>query len=243
MAFPRNGGAAVECAVYPPLNIDGNAGIVLHLYGHGGSCREYNIMRSPYAEARRLLRERGYWLVVPDLGGSHWMNNAACKILDSVIHGMITAHGVNPDRVHILGTSMGGGSGLAYVMRRPGRIRSICAVFPMTDFAQWVQESPAYLQRIAEAHGVKLSEATPVLRAISPLLHSASFADIPVLLMHGDSDSIVPVHHSRDFAAALKKQGSPVTYREVSGVGHDDAIAEPFQREIVEFLTDEANVR
>ena len=244
MVLPLNGGETVECAVYPPrLSGSGkNAGMVLHLYGHGGSSREYNMMRAPYKEVRRLLRERGYWLVIPELGGSHWMNDAACKILDVVIEGMIRDRSVNPARVHILGTSMGGGSGLVYVTRNSSRIRSICAVFPMTDFAQWVQESPAYLQAVATAHGVNPSAAAPVLRAISPLLHTASFADIPVLLMHGDADSIVPVHHSRDFAAALKKQCSPVTYREVSGVGHDDAIAEPFQQEIVEFLTDEANV-
>ncbi|MFA6569370.1 MAG: prolyl oligopeptidase family serine peptidase [Victivallales bacterium] len=239
LVLPRKGAEAVECAVYPPrLSGNGkNGGMVLHLYGHGGSCREYNMMRAPYAMARRLLWERGYWLVIPDMGGSHWMNDTACKTLDAVIEGMIRDHGVDPARIHILGTSMGGGSGLVYVTRSSARVRSICAVFPMTDFAQWVQETPSYLQGIADAHGVKPSEAASVLQELSPLQHTSSFADIPVFLIHGDADSIVPVHHSRDFAAALKKQDSPFTYSEVPGLGHDDAIAEPFQREIVAFLT------
>lgn len=235
----RNGAGEVECAIYPPrlFGSGKSAGMVLHLYGHGGSSMEYNMMRAPYAELRCLLRERGYWLVVPNLGGNHWMNDIACHTLDVVIEDMIKTRNVNPARVHILGTSMGGGSGLVYMMRRPNRIRSICAIFPMTDFAQWVQESPIYLQRIAEAHGVKPSEAVSVLQNLSPLDRTASFADTPVFLIHGDADSIVPVHHSRDFAATLKKQGVPVTYHEASGVGHVDEIVEPFQQEIVEFLT------
>ena len=238
--LPRKGeAAAVECAVCPPrpAGAGTNAGMVLHLYGAGGSSRSYNMMRPPYAMVRRLLWERGYWLVVPNLGGLHWMNDTACKSLDAIIEGMIRDRGVDPVRVHILGTSMGSGSGLVYVMCRPGRVRSICAVFPMTDFAQWVQEKPGYLPSIAAAHGVKPAEAASLLQALSPLYHASAFAGIPVFLLHGDADSVVPIHHSRDFAAALKKQGSTVIYHEVHGVEHDDAVAEPFQLEIADFLT------
>ena len=137
---------------------------------------------------------------------------------------------------------MGGGGGLVYVMRRPDRVRSICAVFPTTDFTQWSQESAGagYIDGIAKAHGVAATDVAPVLQSLSAMQHTASFADIPVLLIHGDADLIVPVHHSRDFAAALKKQGSMVIYHEIQGVGHDSVIAKPFQLEIADFLTDTA---
>lgn len=235
LVLTRNGTTTIECTVYPPrcYNSGKNTGMVLHLYGHGGSCREYNMMRAPYKEVRHLLWERGYWLVVPELGGSHWMNDQTSESLDTIIESMIRDQNVRPNSVHILGTSMGGGSGLVYMIRHPSRVRSICAVFPMTDFAQWIKEAPSYLQSITQAHGAKLSE---ILRTFSPLHHAAYFIDIPVLLIHGNSDSIVPVHHSRNFADALRKQGSPITYHEVSGVGHDDAIVKPFQHEIVDFF-------
>ncbi len=243
LVLPRkDDAAAVKCAVYSPQlsHSPTKKGLVVHLYGRGGSCRSHNMMRESYAEVRRLLWERGYWLVVPDLGTDHWMNDRACKSVDAVIEGMIRDRDVDPARVHILGTSMGGGSGLAYVMRRPNRIRSICAVFPMTDFEQWVQERPGYLSGIARAHGVEPSEASSVLKALSALQHVESFAGIPVFLLHGSADTTVPTHHSREFAAALRNQNSPVTYREVPGLAHTDAVAEQFQQEIVEFLTDTA---
>lgn len=240
MVLPREGdAAAVECAVYPPRLSENakKAGMVLHLYGRGGSARKYNMKSDHYSMVRRLLWERGYWIVVPDLGGVHWMNDKACRTLDAIIESMIKEHGVDPDKVSILGTSMGGGSGLAYAVLRPGRVRSICAIFPMTDFAQWGKESPGYLNGMANAHGVKPEDSTSALDALSPLKHAASFAGIPVFLLHGDTDTIVPTHHSRNFAEALKKQGSPVIYREALGVGHSDVIAEPFQQEIADFLT------
>lgn len=241
LVLPKKGEAnAVECAVYAPQPSDAGAkqGLVLHLYGRGGSCRQYNMMNPPFATVRQLLWERGYWLVVPGLGTDHWMKDAAVKSIEAIIDGMIRDHGVDPHRIHILGTSMGGGCGLIYIMRRPGRIQSICALFPMTDFSQWVKEKPQYLPGIAAAHGVKPTEAASLLRALSPLEHASAFRGIPVLLLHGDADSIVPVHHSREFAAALQKQGSPVTLREAPGLSHDNAVAKPFQQEMVEFLTD-----
>lgn len=240
MFLPGNGDvAAVECAVYPPrLSGSGkSAGMVLHLYGSSGSCRHYNMMRESYSMVRSLLRERGYWLVVPDLGGAHWMNEKACNTLDTVIECMVKQRGVDPALISVLGTSMGAGSGLAYVMSRPGLIRSICAIFPMTDFAKWGQESPKYLNKIAEAHGVEGEELAPVLEKLSPLKHVTAFAGIPIFLIHGDADTTVLPHHSRDFSEALKKQGSPVTYLEVHNVAHSDVVAEPYQKEIANFLT------
>jgi dipeptidyl aminopeptidase/acylaminoacyl peptidase len=243
LILPRKGDpSSVECAAYPPRLSDNgkSAGIVLHLYGSNGSSHVYNMMREPYAKVRRLLWERGYWLVVPDLGPTHWMNDKAAKTLDAIIEGMIRDHGVDPARVNILGTSMGGSSGLIYTMRHPGRVRAICAVFPTTDFEQWARETPQYLKVVANAHGVEPAEAASVLQALSPMNHLESFKNIRVLLIHGDADSLVPPHHSRDFAASLQQHGFPVTYREAQGIGHDDLIAEPFQQEIVDFLTSAA---
>jgi len=49
----------------------------------------------------------------------------------------------------------------------------------------------------------------------------------------------VPLHHSRDFAALLRKNGCEVTLREVVGETHRDEIAQPFQQQMADFLTQE----
>lgn len=233
-------GAAIECAVYLPERsaVSKIAGLVIHLYGHNGSSRDCNIMRQSYVEVRRILWERGYLLAIPNLGGSHWMSDSAVGIMDTTIVTLLEKYEIDAARVHLIGTSMGGGSSLIYAMCRPHRIRSICAIFPMTDFAQWAQESPCYLEKILQAHGIAAPQAVAFLHTLSPLHHAASLCHIPMLLIHGDADSVVPIHHSRDFVAELTMQNAPVIYREVPGVGHDDAIAEHWQHEIAAFLTE-----
>jgi len=111
-ALPAPGdGAAVTGTLYAPQPVpEGKAGLVVHLYGSGGSHESYNVGRPPVDEFRRLLAARAYWLVVPELGPRHWMNDAACNQVDAVIAAMVQHERVDPGRVHLLGTSMGGGS-------------------------------------------------------------------------------------------------------------------------------------
>ncbi len=237
-----DGGDPIPCTVYAPQPVpQGKAGLVVHLYGSGGSHRknEYNMGREPYAKCRQLLAERGYWLVVPDLGRSHWMNEKACAQVDAVIAAMIAQEQVDPKRVHLLGTSMGAGSSLIYTMRRPGRIRSLVALFPMTDFVRWLEEKPGYRTAVEQAHGIVPEQRADALAEISPLLHSEAFQNVPILLLHGDADKIVPIHHSRDLAAVLKEKGCSVSLIEVPGLTHSDKVAQPHQQEIADFLTKE----
>ena len=236
--IPQPGAVDIECAIYPPNQECGEKqrAMVIHLYGHNGSSREFNMIRPPYAEVRRQLREHGYWLAIPNLGGSHWMNAAAVQALDLVIDFMVKEHGINGGRVSMLGTSMGGGSSLIYARQRPGVIRALCAVFPMTNFSQWCEESPEYRQNILLAHRIEVSQKASFLHQISPSSHIDSYRGLPLLLIHGDADAIVPVHHSQDFAAALNARNIPVTYKEVRGIGHDDVVVEQLQPEIAAFL-------
>ena len=234
------GGPAVTCTVYEPHpTAEGKPGLVVHLYGSSGSHRSghYNVGRSPYDEFRRLLAERGYWLVVPELGGRHWMNEAASAQVDAVIAAMVDIEGVDPDRVHLFGTSMGAGSSLIYAMRRPKKIKSVVAVFPMTDFSRWLEEKPGYRAPVEQAHGIAPENRDVSLRKISPLQHVDAFRDTELFLLHGTRDSIVNPDHSRRFVKALRDKGYSVTYREAEGERHRDEIARPYQRELADFLT------
>jgi len=107
----------------------------------------------------------------------------------------------------------------------------------MTDFKQWLLERPGYRQPVEQAHSIKPANRDAALAMLSPLNHIEAFRGIPVFLLHGDRDTTVLPHHSRDFAAALKKQGCAVTYREAKGETHRDQIAQPYQQELADFLT------
>jgi acetyl esterase/lipase len=228
---------AVPCRVFPPRETSGRkAGLVIHLYGHGGSHQFYNLMRPAYALLRRDLRKAGYWVIVPDLGPSHWMNARTVAVLDAIIADLMVRVDIDPKQVHLLGTSMGGGSALMYAYQRAKVVRSVCSIFPMTDFAAWTTETPAFLPQLLQAHNITDADPGPALRKLSPINHIADFAKTPVFLLHGEADTCVPVHHSRDFAAVLRAAGSPVVYQETYG-GHNDNEAMVWQKEIFNFIT------
>jgi predicted peptidase len=49
----------------------------------------------------------------------------------------------------------------------------------------------------------------------------AALKDVPVFIVHGDSDTVVPVERSRSAVKALKAAGADPIYKELPGVGHN----------------------
>ena len=71
---------------------------------------------------------------------------------------------------------------------------------------------------------VSEAEANPVFPKIwetaSPIFHVTSNA-VPLLLIHGDSDTTVEITQAEQLYEKLKETGSPVTFVPVKGAGHD----------------------
>jgi dipeptidyl aminopeptidase/acylaminoacyl peptidase len=136
------------------------------------------------------------------------------------------APGVQADRVGVVGFSQGGQVALL-AAARDRRIRAVVAFFPVTDVAAWKATTanadiPGYVTAVCEPGGV--APRSPVTRA----------GDIgaPVLLIHGDADTRVPVAQSQAMRAALEAAGRPVQLLLVPGAQHgftaaEDAAARP----------------
>ena len=213
----------------------GQAGLVVHLYGSGGSHKEYNVGRAPYDDFRRLLAARGYWLVVPELGPRHWMSDAACGQVDAVIAAMVQTERVDPARASARHEHGGREQpDLRHASSGEGRLRGGGL---SDDRLRPVVAGEARISaagRKGTRHHAGTSERG--VGKISPVCHPEAFRKTPVFLLHGDRDAVVPPHHSRDLAAALKAGGCTVVYREVPGAVHNDSIALSCQRELADFL-------
>jgi dienelactone hydrolase len=48
-----------------------------------------------------------------------------------------------------------------------------------------------------------------------------SFSQLPVVVIHGDQDTVCPVDQPRKTCGEMEKRGYPVTYREIQGAAHD----------------------
>ncbi len=83
--------------------------------------------------------------------------------------------------------------------------------------------------------GGPVQENLDKVRAANPLTY-ATRDDPPMLLVHGDRDSVVPHGQSAILETALKKAGVPVTFRTVKGAGHGDGFGEDEQLAALKFL-------
>ena len=79
------------------------------------------------------------------------------------------------------------------------------------------------------------------LRAVSPA-YQAKNARAPILLIHGENDTVVPIAQSQRMAAALKSAGKPVRLVVLPGEDHwlsDAATRQQMLRELETFLSEQ----
>jgi len=108
----------------------------------------------------------------------------------------------DPDRVYLVGLSMGGNGVWRLAYEQPDRF---AAVVPVCAFSGPFRGLPP------------ITGAGPDPYAAL----AARIARLPVWIVHGDADSVVPVDESRRMAAALTAAGAQVIYKELAGVNHN----------------------
>ncbi|MEI9888964.1 MAG: S9 family peptidase [Rhizomicrobium sp.] len=186
----------------------------------------------------QALASRGYAVLQPQFRGSDgfgWEHMAAGfgewgrKMQTDLSDGVraLTADGtVDPKRVCIVGASYGGYAALAGPTLDRGVYRCAVAVSGVSDpheFLEWSSrrehaDDSRGLRYWARFMGVT-DKDDPKLTAISPLAHAAD-VDVPILLIHGRDDTVVPIAQSEDMERALRRAGKTVTFVELGGEDH-----------------------
>jgi len=139
----------------------------------------------------------------------------------------LVAQGIaDPARVCIVGASYGGYAALAGAAMDPGVYRcavSVAGICDLHEFLQWRRNREheddsdvlRYWERFVGATGLD----DPVLDTLSPVDHIDKVT-IPILLIHGHDDTVVPIAQSQEMRDALTKAGKPVDYVELDGEDH-----------------------
>jgi dipeptidyl aminopeptidase/acylaminoacyl peptidase len=155
-------------------------------------------------------------------GFGQWGRKMQTDLSDGVRH--LAAEGtIDPKRVCIVGASYGGYAALAGAALDPGVYRCAASVAGLSDmrrFVAWSKmrsgvEAQRYWSRFMGAQGL----SDPVLQQISPALN-VDKVTIPILLIHGKDDTVVPLEQSRIMESALQKAGKPVEILVMDGEDH-----------------------
>jgi dipeptidyl aminopeptidase/acylaminoacyl peptidase len=101
-------------------------------------------------------------------------------------------------------------------------IRAIVNLFGPTDLtADPATAEPWQIETVENMLGVPLAEASPLLQTASPITYARTDGP-PILTIHGDADTVVPVSQGRSLDAALRAAGQSHQYVEIPGMGHID---------------------
>ena len=209
-------------------------GLPLVVMPHGGPFSRDTLTFDPMVQ---LLANRGYAVLQPNFRGSTGYGREFVErgygalgtgMIDDIDAGVdwLAAEGiVDAKRVCIQGASYGGYAAVWAAMRSPARYRCAISMAGVSDIRAMLKYDVKYL--VAGRYGREWKKRITGaekqdLAAVSPL-QQASRLEVPVLIAHGELDTNVPVNHSKDLVAALRKQGKQVesVFYPKSGHGFD----------------------
>jgi dipeptidyl aminopeptidase/acylaminoacyl peptidase len=170
----------------------------------------------------QAFASRGYVVFQPNYRGSdgrgasfenaglgQWGGRILTDITDGVA-ALAKTGLIDPKRVCVVGASYGGYAALASVTIRHEGYRCAVAVSGVSDVGALMLSDgfdPAFAAgRYAQAYFGVDSPLGGALGPISPLEHVAT-ADAPILMIHGEDDTVVPFVHSSSMQTALAKAG------------------------------------
>lgn len=239
----------------PGLNLAGwyvdagpDAPAVILVHGLGACKHEHNILL-----AAGMLHRAGFSVLMLDLrdqGFSEVEDGRTAigneEYLDALgAWDWLAARGVPPDRIGIFGTSLGAATALTAFAQEP-RLAAAFVDSPFADLPAVISEEltrngyPTFLM----PGGLLMARliAGDDLLAHSPLDAIRRSAGRPLFVVHGDADTRVDQHHSRDLAAlAAQTPDARLETWLPAGVGHVEAIlklTDEYERRLTGFFQD-----
>jgi dipeptidyl aminopeptidase/acylaminoacyl peptidase len=232
LSFPSDG-FTVQGFLYPPANpgFDGPPGELppLIVQAHGGPIGCTHPVRSLDIQ---MFTSRGFAVLDVNYRGSRGYGRTYREALygrwgeadvDDCIAGAryVTDKGLaDPARVMVRGGSAGGYTVLASLAFRDFYVGGISR-FGLSNLELFMR--PGGTHKFESRANVYLvgpyPEAADLYRARSPVYHAEQIT-VPVLLLQGSADPVVPPEQARGMAQRLEELGRPVTVIEFEGEGH-----------------------
>ncbi len=189
---------------------------ILYLHGNGGAV-------STRLEQFRQLTAKGYGVFMlgyPGYGGSDGAPSETAFVAAAhLAYQHILSQGQGPEQVVIYGESLG--SAVAVQLAADVRAAALVLASPMASILEIAQAQYPIL---------------PVAALLKDPFLSMEFIDrvhVPVLMLHGDADRLIPIASGRRLFA---RANMPKEFQAMAGAGHNNLYAYPVVDLIDDFL-------
>lgn len=226
----------------PKGETSGEMPVMLYTHGGGwGGGDKFKVFRGAFLGTLRLLLDNGIACAsieyrLTRIGKSTAVDCVTdCKDAARFLVKNADRYGLDPNRMGVWGGSAGGHlslmTGLANNALFPGdeklsdadpQFRCIASYYPAVSFLKLELSKGTNFekpQRLVPMIGGLLEEKRDVAALISPSEHIEKDSP-PVLLLHGDNDTTLPIAHSRYFMKIAKEKGADAQLLTVKGGGH-----------------------
>ncbi|MEL7231168.1 MAG: prolyl oligopeptidase family serine peptidase, partial [Pseudomonadota bacterium] len=210
---------------------DGASPRPLIIMPHGGpEARD----RLQFNETVQLLASYGYQVFQPNFRGSsgfgssfaragdrQWGKKMQTDIYDGIDH--LISEGLATERnMCMVGGSYGGYASFMGLIQQPERYKcgvAIAAPSDLLDILSWQNRKSQDAQDYWTRHIGHPRRDRDAIKAVSPI-ELVDQIQAPLLIIHGEEDTVIPVRQSRNLKRALDKAGIDFTYLELRKSNH-----------------------
>ncbi len=199
------------------------------IYLHGGPEAQE---RPGYSDLFQRLVARGISVFASNVRGSSGFGRTfvtaddlagrfgAIRDVAACVHHLVMTGVADPSRIACAGRSYGGYLTLAALVFHPDLFAAGVDICGMADFHTFYAHTEPWIAAAAYPEYGHPERDADLLRALSPI-HRFDALRAPLLVVHGENDTNVPVEEAEQVVAAARSRNIPVEFMRFDGEGHE----------------------